>query len=55
MMENGVVAEQGTYDELAREGTRFNYLVRSQLLGTTSAPPLVGGQGNAAARAQAQA
>ncbi|BGP12325.1 ATP-binding cassette permease mdl1 [Rhodosporidiobolus nylandii] len=33
MMENGKVAEQGTYDELAREGTRFNYLVRSQLLG----------------------
>ncbi|GAA5991333.1 hypothetical protein JCM11641_004802 [Rhodosporidiobolus odoratus] len=33
MMENGQVAEQGTYEELAREGTRFNYLVRSQLLG----------------------
>ncbi|GAA6033757.1 hypothetical protein JCM8097_004420 [Rhodosporidiobolus ruineniae] len=33
MMEDGRVAEQGTYDELAREGTRFNYLVRSQLLG----------------------
>ncbi|GJN92062.1 hypothetical protein Rhopal_005090-T1 [Rhodotorula paludigena] len=33
MMENGVVAEQGSYEELAREGTRFNYLVRSQLLG----------------------
>ncbi|POY70519.1 hypothetical protein BMF94_6433 [Rhodotorula taiwanensis] len=32
-MEDGVVAEQGTYDELAREGTRFNLLVRSQLLG----------------------
>lgn len=37
MMENGRVAEQGTYEELAREGTRFNYLVRSQLLG--GAPP----------------
>jgi ATP-binding cassette subfamily B (MDR/TAP) protein 10 len=33
MMENGRVAEQGTYDELSREGTRFNHLVRSQLLG----------------------
>jgi ABC-type multidrug transport system fused ATPase/permease subunit len=33
MMENGKVAEQGTYDELSREGTRFNHLVRSQLLG----------------------
>ncbi|GAA6064326.1 hypothetical protein JCM10212_004565 [Sporobolomyces blumeae] len=33
MMEHGRVAEQGTYDELAREGTRFNHLVRSQLLG----------------------
>ncbi|GAA5965493.1 hypothetical protein JCM3765_003305 [Sporobolomyces pararoseus] len=33
MMENGRVAEQGTYEELSREGTRFNYLVRSQLLG----------------------
>lgn len=32
-MEDGVVAEQGTYDELSREGTRFNLLVRSQLLG----------------------
>ncbi|GAA5876560.1 hypothetical protein JCM3774_003139 [Rhodotorula dairenensis] len=32
-MEDGVVAEQGTYDELAQEGTRFNLLVRSQLLG----------------------
>ncbi|KWU41912.1 hypothetical protein RHOSPDRAFT_12592, partial [Rhodotorula sp. JG-1b] len=31
-MEDGVVAEQGTYDELAQEGTRFNLLVRSQLL-----------------------
>ncbi|CDR47255.1 hypothetical protein NBRC10512_002657 [Rhodotorula toruloides] len=42
-MEDGVVAEQGSYDELAREGTRFNYLIRSQLLGgpaptTTKAP-----------------
>ncbi|GAA5862327.1 hypothetical protein JCM1840_004146 [Sporobolomyces johnsonii] len=39
MMENGCVAEQGTYDELAREGTRFNYLVRSQLLGGAPAAP----------------
>ncbi|GAA6051924.1 hypothetical protein JCM3770_006579 [Rhodotorula araucariae] len=46
MMENGVVAEQGTYDELAREGTRFNYLVRSQLLGG-AAPPLAGQGGPA--------
>ncbi|KAJ8297226.1 ATP-dependent permease MDL1, mitochondrial [Rhodotorula toruloides] len=42
-MEDGVVAEQGSYDELAREGTRFNHLIRSQLLGgptptTTKAP-----------------
>lgn len=36
-MEDGVVAEQGTYDELAQEGTRFNLLVRSQLLG---GPPI---------------
>lgn len=33
LMENGVVAEQGTYDQLARQGTRFNDLVKSQLLG----------------------
>ncbi|GAA5827146.1 hypothetical protein JCM11251_001141 [Rhodosporidiobolus azoricus] len=32
MMENGKVAEQGTYEELAREGTAFQRLVRSQLL-----------------------
>ncbi|GAA6002580.1 hypothetical protein JCM10207_007575 [Rhodosporidiobolus poonsookiae] len=38
MMEDGVVAEQGTYDELSREGTRFNYLVRSQLLGAAPLP-----------------
>lgn len=42
-MEDGVVAEQGSYDELAREGTRFNHLIRSQLLGgpppTTTRPP----------------
>ncbi|CEQ38772.1 SPOSA6832_00236, partial [Sporobolomyces salmonicolor] len=50
MMENGTVAEQGTYDELAREGTRFNYLVRSQLLGGPPvAAPIVGqGDGRAA-------
>jgi hypothetical protein len=36
MMENGVIAEQGSYEELKREGTRFNQLVRSQLL--SSAP-----------------
>lgn len=33
MMENGLVAEQGTFDELKQEGTRFNHLVRSQFLG----------------------
>jgi len=49
MMENGVVAEQGTYDELSREGTRFNHLVRSQLLG--AGPSLAAGTG-AAAKAQ---
>ncbi|KAL8286490.1 hypothetical protein RQP46_004507 [Phenoliferia psychrophenolica] len=41
MMEHGVVAEQGTYDELSREGTRFNHLVRSQLLGGTASPLVV--------------
>lgn len=42
MMEHGTVAEQGTYDELSREGTRFNHLVRSQLLGSIPiAPQLV--------------
>lgn len=38
MMEHGLVAEQGTYEELKREGTRFNHLVRSQML--SSAPHL---------------
>jgi len=38
MMENGKVAEEGTYEELSREGTRFNYLVRSQLLGGPTPP-----------------
>lgn len=33
MMENGLVAERGTFDELKRDGTRFNHLVRSQFLG----------------------
>lgn len=33
MMEHGVVAEQGTYEQLSRDGTRFNQLIRSQLLG----------------------
>lgn len=40
MMENGRVAEQGTYEELSREGTRFNYLVRSQLLGGPTPHPV---------------
>lgn len=31
MMENGLIAEQGSYEELAKEGTRFNKLVRSQM------------------------
>ena len=35
-MENGVVAEQGTFDELARDGTRFANLVQSQMLMTSS-------------------
>lgn len=48
-MEDGVVAEQGTYDELAQEGTRFNLLVRSQLLG---GPP-VATTGTAAAASPA--
>ncbi|GAA5846810.1 hypothetical protein JCM9279_004448 [Rhodotorula babjevae] len=52
MMENGVVAEQGTYDELSREGTRFNYLVRSQLLG--AGPSLAAGAGAAAKEQQQQ-
>ncbi|KAM0754683.1 hypothetical protein T439DRAFT_321719 [Meredithblackwellia eburnea MCA 4105] len=43
MMEDGIVAEQGTYDELSRSGTRFNHLVQSQLLGGVSRPtPRVG-------------
>ncbi|GAA5991385.1 hypothetical protein JCM10908_003287 [Rhodotorula pacifica] len=46
-MEEGVVAEQGTYDELARDGTRFNMLVRSQLLG---GPPAATTTGTAASR-----
>ncbi|GAA5922677.1 ABC transporter ATP-binding protein [Sporobolomyces koalae] len=46
MMENGRVAEQGTYDELSREGTRFNHLVKSQLLGVpaTSAEDMLVGR-----------
>jgi hypothetical protein len=32
MMENGLVAEQGTYAELTAAGTRFNNLVASQML-----------------------
>ncbi len=32
-MEEGVVAEEGTYDELTREGTKFAGMVRSQMLG----------------------
>ena len=32
-MEDGVVAEEGTYDELTREGTKFAGMVRSQMLG----------------------
>ncbi|SCV68519.1 BQ2448_640 [Microbotryum intermedium] len=32
LMDNGVVAEQGTYDELTRSGTRFSQLVASQML-----------------------
>ncbi|GAA5907996.1 ABC transporter ATP-binding protein [Sporobolomyces salmoneus] len=44
-MEGGRVAEQGTYDELSREGTRFNHLVRSQLLGGPASPMVGGTQG----------
>lgn len=33
-MEHGKVAEQGTYEQLSKPGTRFNNLVRSQLLGS---------------------
>lgn len=33
-MENGKISERGPYEELAREGSRFWQLVRSQLLGT---------------------
>lgn len=36
-MENGLVAEQGTFDELKQDGTRFNHLVRSQFLGGAQA------------------
>ena len=39
LMENGVVAEQGSYDELTRAGTRFSQLVRSQLLGSSVTAP----------------
>jgi hypothetical protein len=38
-MENGQVSEQGTYEELTQPGTRFNLLVRSQLL--SPAPALL--------------
>ncbi|KAI7954523.1 hypothetical protein MJO28_004923 [Puccinia striiformis f. sp. tritici] len=31
-MENGKIVESGTYDELSREGTGFNLMIRSQLL-----------------------
>lgn len=40
MMEHGLVAEQGTYEELSRVGTRFNALVQSQLLGHVPGPAL---------------
>lgn len=43
-MENGVVAEEGTFDELTRDGTRFANLVQSQMLmgggSNFSAPPV---------------
>ncbi|SCZ90501.1 BZ3500_MvSof-1268-A1-R1_Chr1-3g02028 [Microbotryum saponariae] len=40
LMDNGVVAEQGTYDELTRSGTRFSQLVASQMLqGSVSGLP----------------
>ncbi|KDE09818.1 hypothetical protein MVLG_00216 [Microbotryum lychnidis-dioicae p1A1 Lamole] len=32
LMDNGVVVEQGTYEELTRSGTRFSQLVASQML-----------------------
>jgi len=35
-MEDGKVAERGTYEELAREGSRFWTMVRSQMLGTAT-------------------
>lgn len=38
LMDQGVVAEQGTFDELSREGSRFNALVRSQMLMEAPAP-----------------
>ncbi|KAK4055100.1 ATP-binding cassette permease mdl1 [Microbotryomycetes sp. JL201] len=38
-MDNGVVAEQGTFDELTRDGTRFAALVQSQMLMGGAAPP----------------
>ena len=36
-MQDGRVAERGTYEELAREGTLFWEMVRSQMLGTSVA------------------
>lgn len=33
-MQDGRVAERGTYEQLAREGTLFWEMVRSQMLGT---------------------
>lgn len=38
-MEDGKIVECGSYDELSREGTGFNMMVKSQLLGS-------GGTGN---------
>lgn len=35
-MQDGKVAERGTYEELAREGTQFWYMVRSQMLGVVT-------------------
>lgn len=39
LMDQGVVAEQGTFEELSREGSRFNNLVRSQMLMSSSPLP----------------
>ena len=33
-MEDGKIVESGTYDELSREGTGFNRMIKSQLLGS---------------------